>query len=221
MRPPFDPGRSQRLRWWWQDLRGARCTLGLAVVLLVVEATVSSRGGPGSPQAYPLYEFFGLSSGGIGLGRFWQLFTHGLLHGGWGHLLVNLLLLVSTGARVERIGSSRTVAKVFAAGTVAGGTAFLLLPAGNLLLVGASGGIFALLLWLTTVSPESRMAPIPISASNLGLGILIASGALAVAALWLPPGELPISHACHFGGALAGWLMARWQMRIPRIPVRR
>ena len=88
-------------------------------------------------------------------------------------------------------------------------------PGAFLVLVGASGGIFALILWLTTMSPQSRMLLLPLSARNLGLGLLIASGALAVATPWLPAGSLPVSHSCHFGGALAGWLFARRAMRSP------
>jgi membrane associated rhomboid family serine protease len=84
-----------------------------------------------------------------------------------------------------------------------------------MVLVGASGGIFALVLWLTTVSPKSRMILLPLSAKNVGLGFLLASGILAVAGPWLPAGGLHVAHSCHFGGALAGWLIARRGMKEP------
>jgi membrane associated rhomboid family serine protease len=215
MHSPFVPGRSQRLKWWWEDLRAARFSWSLAALLLVVEAGLSSLGGTSSPALHPVYEGLGLNREGIAKGWLWQIATHGVIHGGWGHVLVNVLFLVGTGARVERIAGAKAAARIFASGTLFAGAAFLLLPSAGLPLVGASGGIFALLLWLTAVSPQSRMAPLPVSARNLGLGILLASGILAAAAPWVSPGHLPVSHACHFGGAVTGWWLARRSLKSP------
>lgn len=215
MHSPFVPGRSQRLKWWWEDVRSARFSLALAGVILAIEAVLTLLGG--SDSIPEVYQALGLSREGIRKGWVWQIASHALLHGIWWHALLNAVILTVTGARVERIGGWQTAARVFTIGLLAGGVTFLLLPLPmpDMVLVGASGGIFALLLWLTTTSPQSRMMPLPLSAKNLGLGILIASGALAVAVPWLPAGQLPVSHACHFGGALAGWLIARRSAREP------
>jgi membrane associated rhomboid family serine protease len=213
MHSPFVPGRSQRLKWWWEDLRAARFSLGLAELILAIEAVLTVLGGS---EAIPeVYQVLGLSRDGILKGWVWQIASHAMIHGVWWHALLNVLILISTGARVERISDWKTAARVFAAGALSGGVAFLLLPlpGPDMVLVGASGGIFALLLWLTTTSPQSRMLLLPISAKNLGLGILLASGILAVGQPWLSAGSLPVSHSCHFGGALAGWLIARRSMR--------
>ncbi|MEK7953673.1 rhomboid family intramembrane serine protease [Luteolibacter soli] len=215
MHSPFVPGRSQRWKWWWEDVRSARFSLALAGVILVIEAVLAVLGGAGAIPG--VYQALGLSRQGIQRGWIWQIASHALIHGVWWHAVLNVLVLVSTGARVERIGGWRTAARVFLMGALAGGVAFLLLPAteSGMVLVGASGGIFALLLWLTTVSPQSRMLLLPLSAKNLGLGVLLASGILAVAVPWMPAGVLAVSHSCHFGGALAGWLMARRSMGSP------
>ncbi len=215
MHSPFVPGRSQRLKWWWEDLRSARLSLGLAAVLLAIQGALSGVGS--TAELSRIYEVLGLSRQGVEQGFVWQLASHGFLHGGWTHAGMNILLLVATGARVERIHGWKSLGKVFACGVIAGGLAFLLLPlpSQGMILVGASGGIFALLLWLTTVSPQSRMWPVPLSAKNLGLGLLFASGGLALLAAWLPPGGIPVAHGCHFGGALAGWVMARRLLRSP------
>jgi len=213
MHPPFVPGRSQRLKWWWEDIRAARFSLGLAGLILVIEGVLTIFGGAeGVPD---VYQALGLSRAGIRKGWVWQIASHALIHGVWWHALLNVLILNSTGARVERIGGWRTTARVFVSGALAGGMAFLLLPlpAPDMVLVGASGGIFALLLWLATMSPQSRMLLLPLSAKNLGWGLLMASGILAAAVPWMPEGSLPVSHSCHFGGALAGWLIARRSMR--------
>jgi membrane associated rhomboid family serine protease len=215
MHSPFVPGRSQRLKWWWEDLRAARFSLGLSAFLILIEALLSSRGGASSPSLHAVYGNLGLSNSGILSGKIWQPATHAFVHGGWTHVLLNVLLLLGTGARVERIADGKTAARIFVAGTLAGGAMFLMLPVGDFPLVGASGGIFALLLWLTTVSPGSRMAPVPVSARNFGLGILMATGAMALISPWYSMPGMLVSHACHFGGAMAGWLMARRWMRVP------
>jgi membrane associated rhomboid family serine protease len=215
MHSPFVPGRSQRLKWWWEDLRAARFSLGLAGVILAIEAVLTVLGGS---EAIPeVYQALGLSRKGILKGWVWQIASHALIHGVWWHAMLNVLILISTGMRVERIDGWKTAAKVFVTGSLAGGVAFLLLPLPepDMVLVGASGGIFALVLWLTTVSPKSRMILLPLSAKNVGLGFLIASGVLAFAVPWMSAGNLPIAHSCHFGGALAGWLIARRSMRSP------
>jgi membrane associated rhomboid family serine protease len=213
MHSPFVPGRSQRLRWWWEDIRTARFSLALAGGILAIEAVLAALGG--SETIPEVYQALGLSREGILKGWIWQIASHSLIHGVWWHALLNVLMLLATGARVERIDGWKTAARVFVIGSLAGGVAFLLLPlpVPDMVLVGSSGGIFALLLWLTTTSPQSKMLLIPVSAKNLGLGLLLASAILAAAVPWMPTGDLAISHACHFGGALAGWWIARRNSR--------
>ena len=92
-------------------------------------------------------------------------------------------------------------------------------------LVGISGACVALLLVLTTLSPDSKMWPVPVSGKTFGLGLIFAELILWLMhpGLGLPvfskmgeqlvvrggAGLFQISHACHLGGALAGWWMAR------------
>jgi len=92
------------------------------------------------------------------------------------------------------------------------------------------------LILLTTLSPQSRMMPLPVSGKSLGLGILVAELTLALCnpALGVPgflvlgnwmvhhgmSGWFEMGHACHFGGGLAGWLFGRWLLR-PRVSLSR
>lgn len=209
-------GRRQRWAWALGDLAAARLSLALAALLVVIGLIVRPSDELGSGEW--IYRTFGLSREGIAEGALWQLASHALIHGGMIHVSVNALMLALAGSRVEKIGGAWTLAKVFGTGVLLGGVFHLLLPDGRQesLLVGASGGISALVLWLTTLSPQSKMWPVPVSAKNLGIGLLVAAGMLAVAAPWMPGGPLRIGHACHFGGALGGWLMARHLLR-PRV----
>lgn len=196
------------MKWLWSDIRSAHLTLAIACVLVVIEGCVSSLD---FLRRREVYDTFGLNHDGLADGRVWQLISHGLIHAGWLHVSLNVVLLITTGARVERISGKGTVGKVFAAGVLLGGLVFLIVPLANegRTLVGSSGGVFSLLLWMTTVSPESRMFPIAVSARNLGLGLLIASGLLAVVGAFLTLGAAPVSHACHFGGGIAGVILGR------------
>lgn len=222
-------GRALDLRHLGADLLAARASLSLVGVLLLVQLVLALAGGPGEVPA--VYEITGLSREGIAEGRVWQLATHALVHGDWLHVALNALVLLAIGARIERIGGFGLWWRLMLGGTVLGG-ALHLLAGGPAILVGASGAVMAVLLWLTGVSPGSRMWPVPLSGRSLGAGLLLASLLLMLAnpALGLPGisrvGEMlgleqrrllfGVSHACHLGGGLAGWLGARWTLR-PRI----
>jgi len=72
-------------------------------------------------------------------------FSSALLHGGWLHLGVNMLMLLFAGTQVERvIGGSGLVIAYVAGGLVAALAQFLVDPASAVPMVGASGAISAL-----------------------------------------------------------------------------
>lgn len=189
-------------------------------------------GGPGQRPMLGWYFEFGLSREGIFGGAFWSLLTYGLLHGSWWHWGMNALFLLLIGSRIEFVAGPTVLVRALIFGVLGGALGHLLLAPDNgvaQVLVGLSGGCMALLLVFTTLSPESRMMPLPISARSLGLGLIVASLLLSLAnfALSLPAlsdlgkslathglGDLfKMGHACHLGGALAGWLYGRWLLR--------
>ena len=201
----------------------------LMLVLLLLQLVLMFAGG--LPKVFWYYENFGLSWDAISHGKVWQLLSYALLHGDWFHLLINLFILWFAGGRVVQMLGQRKSLEIIVAGVLVGGLLHLLSSLlrvtgyGDSYLVGISGACFALLLALTTLSPHTRMGFIPVSGKNLGLGIVIGE-----TLLWLmhPSLSLPvlsslgeqvvawggaalfeISHACHLGGALAGWCLAR------------
>lgn len=160
---------------------------------------------------------FGLHLEDWNPGLIWRGVTYAFVHGNGVHLALNLAGLLIIGPKVERIGGFATLLKVFLAGAWIGGAAHLFLaPPGQqgIPLVGASGGITALLLWLTTTSPDARTWPVKVSGRSLGLGVILAEACL-LAMAWVLPREnfQPVAHACHLGGAIAGWGMARRLLR--------
>lgn len=208
-------------------------------VIFGLQAIVSVSGGHEREPALGWFTTFGLSRYSLMEGKFWQLVTYGLFHGGWLHVGVNSLCLLLVGSRVEHMAGRAAVWKTSILGILGGGVFHILLTPGGAsahVLVGLSGGCVGLLLLLTTLSPESRMLPVPVSGRSLGAGILAAELILAVIdpALGLPvlaglgkwlsvrgmESWFQIGHACHFGGGLAGWSIGRWMLR-PRVTLER
>ncbi|MFK7910365.1 MAG: rhomboid family intramembrane serine protease [Akkermansiaceae bacterium] len=213
----------------------------ISLVMILIQiwlGSMSDENGAVSAQSTPYYLALGISWDGISHLRIWQFVTHALVHANWFHLVINLLMLWLVGGRVIHILGHKKFAAIVVAGALAGGllhviTDFFIIRAGynGMQLVGISGACLALLLTLTTLSPDSKMWPIPVSGKNLGLGLIFAELLLLLMtpALGLPVfsnlgqimvdqggGELfIISHACHLGGALAGWLLAR-KLLVPR-----
>lgn len=174
----------------------------------------------------------GLSWEGILQGKVWQLLSYAWLHAGWLHIIVNLCMLWFFGNKVLMILGRKKAFEVIIAGILLGGLLHLLMSMvailsgyGESCLVGISGACFALLLALVAISPHTRLRFIPVSGKNLGLGVVIAEAvmlllhpglgvpllsAIGDQLVLLGAGALfKISHACHLGGAVAGWWVAR------------
>lgn len=212
-----------------RDVLAARVTLLVVLLLVVIQFLLEWLGGVRDwPQ---IFLVVGLSRQGLLEGLIWQPVSYGWIHANWLHLMINAFGLLAIGPRIERIGGGRLLLLILMGGALAGGLVHLLLGGelGLRPLVGMSGGVTAMLLWLTGVSPGSKMWPLPISGKNLGIGLLLAS---AILAILNPALEIPylskvggmlgsyvdgsVSHACHLGGGLLGWGMARWILR-PRV----
>jgi membrane associated rhomboid family serine protease len=233
------PSPNRRLLLWLPRMQvhlpGVDAVTGLVVILVLVHLFLERAGGVMEVPWY--YMDFGLSWHGFSDGKIWQLATYGLLHGDWFHLLINLLMLWLVGGRVIHILGHWKCLQIICYGVLGGGVMHLL--TGLMMrsgynesqLVGISGACLALLLTLTTLSPDSRMWPLPISGKTLGLGLIFAELFLWLMqpglgvpvfskmgdqmTLWGGAGLFQISHGCHLGGAVAGWWVARKLLTAP------
>lgn len=98
--------------------------------------------------------------------QWWAVFTHMFLHGGFLHLIGNLILLVLVGPRLEDYISERNFILLYLAAGFAGGAASLLLfgddvQTGLVPNVGASGAIFGILAAFAMRLPREKI-PIPV-----------------------------------------------------------
>ena len=222
-----------------RQLRTAHTSWACAGLILAIQTLVEAVGGPDRQPARAWFEQLALQREGFLAGKLWEIATYAFLHGAWWHAGINAAFLLLIGSRIEHMVGPRHLLKAIAAGILGGGLSHLLLgPAGSEapLLVGASGGCVALLLLLTTLSPQSRMMPFALSGRVLGIGILIVE---LLFALMDPSGKVPgfsvlgqwlathglrdsfgLGHACHFGGGLAGLLYGKWLLR-PRVSLQR
>lgn len=205
-------------------------TLAPATLLLLWLPFYLTGGAGGSLQSS--YLFFGLSRESFFQGgQIWTLLTHPFLHGNFTHWLTNAFFLYYFGGRIHDIFGEREVWRTAAWSGLGGGLFHLLLHPSADPLVGASGIGMGFFIALTTVSPDSKMFPLPIRARNLRNGVLLSTLIMLLMnpALRIPvfgnlgqividqggAALLQIGHACHLGGAVAGMLAMRKYFRKP------
>jgi membrane associated rhomboid family serine protease len=144
------------------------------------------------------------------LARPWSPLTYAFLHGDFLHLLFNSLLLWMFGSPVEaRLGSRRFIRLWLVA--VLGGAAlsFVLQPlAGSAPIIGASAGLFGVMLAFVLEWPDAPVfifpIPVPIKAKWMVLGMV----ALDLVFAMRGPGS-GVAHFAHLGGLAAAFLFLR------------
>lgn len=150
----------------------------------------------------------------------WQLLTYGFLHGGFAHLFFNMFGLWMFGRVIEQVWGQRRfltyyMVCVVGAGLVQIVTLALLDPTQPYPTVGASGGVFGILLAFGMMFPNARVMllfpPIPMTAKWLVIGY----GALELF-FGVTGTQSGVAHFAHLGGMAFGFLLIRyWQGRSP------
>jgi len=146
----------------------------------------------------------------------WQLVTYSFLHGSLGHLFFNMLALYMFGADIERLFGPRYYAAYYFASVVAAAISHLavtfLMGSPPAPTVGASGGIYGLLLAFAIYFPQRRvmllLPPIPMAARTF----VILFGALELV-LGVTGTAAGVAHFAHLGGMLGGWLMILYRRK--------
>jgi rhomboid family protein len=139
--------------------------------------------------------------------RPWTLVTYMFLHASPMHLIFNMLGLYFFGPRVEeRLGSRTFLTLYFISGIT--GALLSLVMGQQAQIVGASGGIFGVMLafaWFWPDAPIYIWGLIPIKARLL---VIITT----VLTLWsgLGGSRSNIAHFAHLGGYLGAWLYLKW-----------
>lgn len=152
----------------------------------------------------------------------WQLLSYGFMHGSLGHLAVNMLALFMFGAPLEYTWGQRRFLTYYLVCVV--GAALCQLAVGWWMTsqggdayptIGASGGVFGLLLAYGMLFPNQRVMllipPIPMKARTL----VIVYGAITLL-FGLTGMQSGVAHFAHLGGMLFGWLLiSYWRGQPP------
>ena len=151
----------------------------------------------------------------------WQVLSYAFLHGSFSHLLFNMFGLWMFGAELERVWGPRRLLVFYFASVLGAALMQLTVASWSRSLVptiGASGGLFGLLLGFAMIFPHRKIVPlippIPMPAwvfvliyglIELGLGV---TGTLN-----------GVAHFAHLGGIVGGWLTLRyWRGQAPFSP---
>ena len=138
----------------------------------------------------------------------WTFFTSMFMHGGFGHLFVNMFSLFFVGSLLEKIiGTKRFFYFYILSGLFAGlffvlASFFIFTGDMSSYAVGASGALFGLVGILVLLTPNLPVfvffIPIPIKIKYAAPGLLFLLWVVSVLA------NIPIGNTAHFGGLLVG-----------------
>ena len=148
----------------------------------------------------------------------WQVATYAFLHGNFFHLFFNMLGLWMFGAELERVWGSKRFTHFYAASVLSAAVAQLLVTA---LLgtfgptVGASGGLFGLLLAFGMMFPNRIIMPLfPPIPMKAKIFVAVFGGLELI--LGVTGSATGVAHFAHLGGMLGGYLMIRfWRGQPP------
>lgn len=154
----------------------------------------------------------------------WQLLTYGFMHDpdGFAHIIFNMLTLLMFGAPIEHVWGARRFLTYYLVCVAGAGLCQLIVGTWMVAqggaaypTIGASGGVFGVLLAYGMLFPQQRVMmlipPIPMKARTL----VFVMGALALLLGFtgLQPG---VAHFAHLGGMLFGYLLIRhWRGQPP------
>ena len=144
----------------------------------------------------------------------WQLLTYGFLHGSFVHLLFNMFALYMFGGALEQVVGPRRFTAYYLVSVLAAAVTqlFVMSLAHNIYpTVGASGGVFGLLLAYAIYFPHNRvyflLIPFPIKAR-----VFVFIYAAIELFLGVTGTQEGVAHFAHLGGLIGGGLMlAYWR----------
>jgi membrane associated rhomboid family serine protease len=163
-----------------------------------------------------IFEYFALWPGDAFIP--WQLISYAFIHGGFTHLFFNMFALWMFGSQIEFAWGTRRFMLFYLVCVL--GAAITQLAVASLSgqhypTVGASGGVFGLLLAFGMMYPNRRLLllfpPIPVKAKYFVAGYGLIELSLGVFGL-----EEGVAHFAHLGGMFAGFVLIQyWRSRWP------
>lgn len=173
----------------------------------------------------PLIDYIQVRGGLANVFYPWQLFSSAFLHGGFGHIFFNMFGLWIFGMRLENVWGSKRFAYFFFFCVIGASLIQLLVTSWPFLFgslpypqpiptVGASGGVYGILLAFAMMYPNERIYLyfiMPIKAKYFIAG-------LAVFGLFagITGTQAGVAHFAHLGGMLFGFILIQyWRGKLP------
>ena len=150
--------------------------------------------------------------------KFWQLVSYSFLHGGVMHLVLNMYALWLFGSRMENVWGSKAFALYYFVCVIGAGLVQLFVvtqgEGGIYPTIGASGGVFGLLLAFGLTFPTERLMLIFPPVVLQAKWFVLIYGAIE---LWagVTGTEAGVAHFAHLGGMLFGFLLLLYWRRHP------
>jgi len=188
-----------------------------ALIVANVVGYLIQSAAPGLVDPFALWPLGSSAATGGQVGfEAWQLVTYAFLHGGLLHLGFNMLALYMFGSAIERVfGERRYIVYYFVCVISAALTQLLVAGMSGTVYptIGASGGVFGLLLAYAIYFPHNRVMllfpPIPLPSRLFVL--LYAALELYLGVTGTQEG---VAHFAHLGGMAGGYAMLRfWRSR--------
>ena len=154
------------------------------------------------------FNWFELSASWIDLStKPWSIITYSFLHSGFFHLFWNMYLLFFSSKLFLNLFPSNTFFNVYFLGVVVGGITFILsytffpvFQNSSPVMIGASAGVMAVFIFMSTYSPDLEIRLILFNVKLRYLGIAF----LLLDIVQIPYGNAG-GHLAHLGGAILGF----------------
>jgi membrane associated rhomboid family serine protease len=160
-----------------------------------------------------------------GLFRPWQVLTYGFMHGSWLHIFFNMFAVFMFGSEVERLFGARRYVVYYLLCVIGAALMHLIVvsvaPGMPLApTVGASGGVFGLLLAFGMAFPRRELIIFPIPVPIQAWLAVTLYGAMELY-LGVTQTASGVAHFAHLGGMATGFVMIRYWTAQRRKPPRR
>ena len=201
--------------------RATQAIIGVNVVVFLLQSSLGDAG-IAWLALWPLSGAAAVFGPDVGFAP-WQLVTYSFLHGGVSHIFFNMFAVYMFGSTLEQFFGTRFYLLLYFASIVTAGVAQLVvneIMGSPYPTLGASGGVFGLLLAFGMYFPHQRIMliipPIPMPA-------WVAVTAYGVLELFLgvTGTQAGVAHFAHLGGMLGAFLLIQHRRGKPPFPKRR
>lgn len=155
---------------------------------------------------------------GSGLFMPWQLVSYAFLHGSLTHLAFNMFGLWMFGSELERVWGSRRLGLFYGVSVLAAAAVQLAVCAAThskVPTIGASGGLFGLLIGFAMVFPHRKVTPL-LPPIPMPAWLFVTLYGLVELTLGVTGTASGVAHFAHLGGLGGGWLVMRyWRSQAP------